>query len=421
VPDLPDPPAVSVSDPSRHEEWQAAGRLAADALGGAVDVVADTHRAVARRVQRFLPPSAAPVAAMQQGIIGAVYTGLAAGGQLLPAALARTAARSGEPDAPPLSHSPVGRWIVPVVNGMWGDRVAAHHPPLAVPMAVRVNGRDLSLTAPAVAEAFPSASARLVVFVHGLVESEQSWWVTSERSGNRSYGDRFHADHDLTPVYLRYNSGLRISDNGQRLARLLDELIAAWPRPVEQVSLVGHSMGGLIGRSACHYGEQRGAAWVPAIRHVVTLGTPHTGAPLERVAHAAAWMMSRLPETEPVSRVLAARSAGIQDLRFGNLVEEDWDGHDPDEFLRDRCTDVPFLPHTTYYWVAASITRDTRHPLGQLLGDGLVRYPSATGVGRSRRIPFELHEGAHLGGVHHVSLLNHPDVYARLEEWLTVG
>lgn len=68
--------------------------------------------------------------------------------------------------------------------------------------------------------------------------------------------------------------------------------------------------------------------------------------------------------------------------------------------------------------MAASLTRDVEHPAGQLLGDGLVRYPSASGAGRTRRIPFEIDNGAHLGGLDHLSLLNHPAVYARLRDWL---
>jgi hypothetical protein len=125
-----------------------------------------------------------------------------------------------------------------------------------------------------------------------------------------------------------------------------------------------------------------------------------------------------LPETRPFGDVLNARSAGIKDLRFGSCVEEDWCDCDPDEFLRDRCCEVPFLDCATYCFVGATLTRDPDSPLGRIVGDLLVQYPSASGQGRRRRIPFELENGRHLGGAHHLALLNHPAVYEQLREWL---
>jgi hypothetical protein len=177
-------------------------------------------------------------------------------------------------------------------------------------------------------------------------------------------------------------------------------------------------MGGLVARSACHYGSTEPDPWTDAVRHVVCLGTPHLGAPLEKTANVAGWALSRLAETRPFAAVVNGRSAGIKDLRFGNCVEEEWCDCDPDELLRDRCREVPFLPGASYYFVAATLTRDADHPLGRVVGDLLVRFPSASGNGRRRRIAFELDNGRHLGGLNHFQLLNHPAVYAELRRWL---
>jgi len=226
-------------------------------------------------------------------------------------------------------------------------------------------------------------------------------------------------DHDLMPVLVRYNSGRHVSDNGRDLALLLQGLTAVWPVPVQSVSLVGHSMGGLVARSAAHLGHEAGADWVVALRAVVSLGTPHLGAPLEKAVHVADRALRLLPETEPFSRPLAARSAGIKDLRYGALVEEDWAGYDPDEFLRNRCTQVPLLDHVAYYWLAASLTRDPEHPVGRLVGDGLVLGPSASGTGPGRAVGFAPGSGVQLGGVSHLDLVNHPEVYERLSVWLS--
>jgi pimeloyl-ACP methyl ester carboxylesterase len=173
---------------------------------------------------------------------------------------------------------------------------------------------------------------------------------------------------------------------------------------------VGHSMGGLVARSACHYGGE----WTKLVRHVFCLGAPHLGAPLEKAANAAAYALARLPETRAVAKVVNGRSVGIKDLRFGSCAEEDWCDCDPDEFMRDRCTEVPFLDCATYYFVGATIGRST----GSLVGDLLVRYPSASGSGRKRRLPFDVDNGMHLGGANHFQLLNHPAVYDQIVSWL---
>ncbi|MGA9373274.1 MAG: alpha/beta fold hydrolase, partial [Solirubrobacterales bacterium] len=292
-------------------------------------------------------------------------------------------------------------------------------PDLALGLTVRRGGRDVALDPDALAKAFPDATPRLAVFVHGLCETDAAWKVGS--SGERSspsYGSRLRAELGYTPIYLRYNTGLRVSENGRRLTEALDALVASWPTQIEELALVGHSMGGLVARSACHYSERQEHVWTEHLRHVFCLGTPHLGAPLERAAHAASWTLGRLPESRPFADLFFnGRSAGIKDLRYGSLIEEDWRDTDPDEFLRQRCREVPFLPTATYYFIGATLTR--RHDgLGGLIGDLLVHYPSASGTGRDRRIPFEVENGRHLGGLHHMNLLNHPDVYAQIREWI---
>jgi pimeloyl-ACP methyl ester carboxylesterase len=264
---------------------------------------------------------------------------------------------------------------------------------------------------PGLANAYPDATPKLAVFVHGLCEDEHAWSIT----GRRSYGARLQQELGYTPVYVRYNTGLHISDNGRRLAEVLHHLVGAWPTDVEEIVLVGHSMGGLVARSACHYGERDGRGWVKPVRHVFCLGTPHLGAPLERAANRAGHVLGRLAVTRPFADVINARSAGIKDLRYGACIEEDWCDCDPDEYLDDRCNEVPFLPEATYYFIGATLSKrpDSR------VGDLLVQYVSASGTGPKRRIPFDADNGRHLGGINHFQLLNHPAVYQQMRDWLT--
>lgn len=408
------------------QELRAGGALAGDVLAAGVDVVRDVHRAIAGRVFRALPRVALPVRLVHDAVAGIAYASVRAGHAVTPRAAAVVAApllEARQPGRQPLAAAAEGRLALGALNGLWGDHVARRYPPLALHQAFRVEGSEVAVSPEGIARAYAEPSGRLVLFVHGLCESEESWSLAAQRRhGDRgvTYGSLLRDHLGFTPLYLRYNSGRHISDNAQDLADLLERLVQAWPVPVDEVVLIGHSMGGLVVRGACHHGTEAGHAWTERVRHVVCLGTPHLGAPLERAVNAMASLLSSIPETEPVARILNTRSAGVKDLRYGACVEADWLGHDPDELLRDRCTEVPMLPHAAFYFVAATVLRDATLAT-EWLGDLLVNLPSASGRGARRQVPFAPGNGAHLGGLHHLDLLNHPEVYAHLGRWLSEG
>ena len=383
----------------RGSELKAAGELAGEALGGTGAIVRDVHRGVAGRVFGLLGNAAAPVRVAHDGISTAVHASVRAGLRAVPRGGGRALALRIAPDAPRLADTPRGAFALGAINGMWGDRLARDHGPLALGFDLRVDGEP---------------TGTITVFLHGLCETDEAWRL----GPGPPYGERLRADLGHTPVYARYNTGRHISDNGRALSAALEALVEAWPVPVDELVLVGHSMGGLVARSACHYGERDGAFWIGELRHVICLGSPHLGAPLERAAARGAHWLRRLPETEPLARLLTARSAGVKDLRYGGLLEEDWDGLDPDAWAPDGCGEVPFLPGVSYCYVGATVARDKDSPLGRLVGDVLVQFPSASGDGPRRRLAFELENGLHVGGANHLQLLNHPKVYERLLGWL---
>jgi pimeloyl-ACP methyl ester carboxylesterase len=319
------------------------------------------------------------------------------------------------PDAPSIEQAPAGRVAIGALNALFGDRLEQAHSPFAVRMTVRRGGEPIDLNRDAVRAAFPDATARLAVFLHGLGETEGAWSLGADR--HVPYGARLRVELGYAPVYVRYNSGRHISDNGRELAQLLDQLSAMWPVELADIALIGHSMGGLVGRSACHQAVD--SPWVGKVRHVFMLGCPHLGAPLERATNAASAAFARVPETRSLATALNLRSCGIKDLRYGYLLEEDWFGHDPDAFIRRLATEIPFLETASHYFVSASISRNPDGLASRLVGDLLVVGSSAWAASpRGQRLRFPIDHYWHVGGVHHFQLLNHPSVYDQIRKWL---
>ena len=398
------------------DERRALAGLAFDELRRAPGGIWGFHRAIADRAFNATGAGALPARIAHDAIANAAYGALGRTFGLLGRG-ADAALRSAAPEGRMISHTPRGSAVVAGITGLIGDRLESERNDLHQPLAVRAGGGPVPAEPEALAAAFPAATGRLVVFLHGLMETEFSWRLGAGAHGH-TYGSRLARDLGCTPVYVRYNSGRHISHNGRDLADTLDALVAAWPVEVTEVALVGHSMGGLVARSACHQAAEDGVAWVRAVRHVVSLGSPHMGAPLEQAVHVASAALHALPATRPVAGFLRRRSAGIRDLRQGSLVDEDWRDRDPDALRAAACREIPLLDGATHCFVAATITRTPRHPLGRLIGDLLVLHPSASGRGRTRRIPFRDEHGMHIGPATHFALLNHPRVYERLRDWL---
>ena len=361
--------------------------------------VRDTHLAWADRAhgltRRVTGGGESLPGVMHRGIASAVYGGLGLGLRAAAKGLDRVAATGA---GPRLEDDDRGRFVSSAVNGLIGDRLERERPRLAIPMAVRHDGRDVPLDEGGLARAFPEAGGRVVVFLHGLCENESYWNLHRERTGT-TYAEAL-AGRGWTPVHLRANTGLGLRQNGVALAALMQALVEAWPVGVERVALVGHSMGGLIMRAAGAVASAVESPWTELVSDVVTLGTPHLGAPIARGIGHGSRGLARLPETAAFGRILDWRSVGVHDLVAG-LAE-----------------DVPPLPHARYRLVAATLTSSPRHPVGHVVGDLLVRVESAYGRDRYGAELFPGADVLHVGRADHFGLLNHPEVHRALREWL---
>jgi pimeloyl-ACP methyl ester carboxylesterase len=317
--------------------------------------------------------------------------------------------------------------LVAIVNGLFGDTLEDRDSRWSTPMTIRAGGTVLPLERQPLLDALATVDVgpRLCVLVHGLMSTESIWGHPNDPS--TTYGTLLADDHDTTVLSVRYNTGRHISTNGRDLARLLNRLVASWPVRVREINLIGHSMGGLVIRSACHYARRQrplgrwlpiGRPWTSRVRRVVLLGVPNTGAGLEAVvnsASAALWAVP-IPTTRLVGLGLDRRSAGIKDLRFGAIVDEDWLEQDPSARRRVFRHQPDRLRRASHLVIAGTVTTDPEHPLAKLIGDVLVTSTSASGRSSDGEL-FPRATTQVFPGITHNALAHHPDVYQVITDW----
>ena len=384
---------------SQLSEIRGGVRMAVDATDVIVDVVEKMHRTVQLR----RGPLGVPTYERPKGIAGLVYRtvrgatrfigravdlGLAPVTRLLP---------EGEP-------SPSLDAYRSAVNGVYGDYLLRTENPLAIEMSLRYRGQPVDVHDPKSTlgqHSNVTPAKKFLVLVHGLCMNDRQW----SRDGH-DHGAALADELGYLPLYLRYNSGLPVASNGRALADMLETLLSNRSPSVEELAIMGHSMGGLVARSACHHGHAAGHGWPEYLRKLIFLGTPHQGAPLERGGHGLDTVMGLSPYLAPFTHLSRARSAGITDLRHGTVSA--WEDFVP-------------LPSKVHCYAAAAVRAEKRSMLGdRLIGDGLVPLNSALGIHRdtTRSLSIPEHRkwiGYRMG---HRELLSRPEVYGQISAWL---
>ena len=446
-PSSPRPRAALLSH-LRPSDLKAAAQLATQATQGVVNMVEGVHRSVHR--QLGLSRNAAPE--KTNGLTGQIYRGIrgvaALVGKGSDAVLNALLPLLDDPATHP-EASPQREAVLAALNGVMGDRLVATGNPLAQPMELRVNGKPLLLSAPEALKkqlaASPNAATNphLVLLIHGLCMNDTQWL----RQGH-DHGAYLAQALGCTPVYLRYNSGRHVSQNGRELSQQLERLVAAWPVPLERITILGHSMGGLVARSAIHLAREGGQGWPALLRELVFLGTPHHGAPLERAGHGVDVLLGATPFSAPFVKLGQLRSAGITDLRHGYVTDADWQSA-PGEGWRagfeDRRVPLPLPDSVACFAVAATLAGQPGTKVGgkprlpgqperadqpaaglaasalaAVAGDGMVPVESALGQHPEarRRLVFARDSQRIVYRTGHLDVLSSPAVAEQLMAWL---
>jgi hypothetical protein len=383
-----------MKSPIRASDLRGLGRLAIEATTGVTDVVEAMHHNIAGIAGAT---GRAPSHARARGLAGFVYWSVRGITRLVGGSL--EAVLSSVEPLLEAEGSPRGREaLLAALNGVLGDHLAASGNPLAIPMRLRRDGRPV--------EPGESPGGRLLLLAHGLCLNDLQW-----RREGHDHGAALARDLGVAPLYLHYNTGLHISVNGRELADRLEALVQGSPAPPEEIAILAHSMGGLVARSACHYAKAAGHGWPRLLKKIVFLATPHHGAALERGGNwvDAALGVSRY--TAPFTRLGKIRSAGITDLRHGNVLDEDWTGRDRFARAGDPRHPVPLPGGVECYAMAAT---------GKGKADGLVHVDSALGRHQDPSRDLAIPESRRwtLPGAHHFELLSRPEAYEKIKEWL---
>ena len=389
------------------EDLRGASRLAIEATRSVTDLVEAMHLTIGGGPAILGRPLEAPTRVLTSPIYKSIRGVTRLVGISIDRALARLAplVREGAP-------GPEREAVLAVLNGVLGDYLSATGNPLAIQMQLRQGGHPLKPERRALQAHLPRAGGKLLLLLHGSCLNDRKWF----RHGH-DHGAALARDLGYTPVYLLYNSGLHISSNGRAFAALLEELVAEWPVRLDELVILGHSMGGLVARSACHYAEAAGHHWRPKLDKLVCLGSPHHGAPLERGGNWFELLLNSTRYSAPLSQLGRIRSAGVTDMRFGLVLDEHWEGTERFASPRDPRRTLKLPDGVECYAIAATTAPG---PRDRLPGDGLVSVDSALGRHRKPELTLafpETHQWIGFG-MSHFELLNRAEVYRTLRRWL---
>lgn len=397
-------------------DLRGAVRLTAEAVAGLASLVEAMHVRIGSLPSLLGQGGTVEAPERAEGVTGFVYetvrgvTQLA--GQSAEALLGCLAPFLAAAD-PHQAPRPEREAVLAALNGVLGNHLAATASPLAIPMQFRQSGQPLRLERHAMRQRLGSASPKPLVMLHGLCMSDLQW-----RHAGHDHGMALAQKLGYTPIYLHYNSGLSVSTNGRILAQLMETLCAVWPVPIERLVMIGHSMGGLVARSAVYHAGliPRGAPrWLSQVSDLVCLGTPHQGAPLERIAQGVEQMLDATPYAAPFARLGRLRSAGIKDLALGNILREPGKG---DDMSRSERVSLP--GGVRCYAVAGSLGSGQGRASEWLLGDGVVPVGSALGQHDDPdwRLDFAAERRTVVYRTGHLALLSSTEVERLLLQWL---
>ena len=306
-------------------------------------------------------------------------------------------------------------FILSILNGVIGDYLAEKENPLEIEMHFVHQSKKITIDKKSIKNSYSNISSKIILMVHGSCMNANLW-----TRKNHNHGEILAKETSETLIYLNYNSGKHVSTNGKEFNELLEKLTKNWPVPVEEITIINHSMGGLVTRSALYYGEQAQKSWTNLTKKIVFLGTPHHGSHIERKGNYLDLILESVPYAKPFAKLGKIRSAGVTDLRYGNLVDEDWQYKNRFELKKEHKKHIPLTKNTEYYSIAAVTGKEKNYIKNRFFGDSLVSVKSALGKhkNRDKNLHFKKENTFTVYENNHSDLLSNPKITEILKNWL---
>jgi len=391
-------------------ELQGLTRLITDATIGITDLVEAMHRRVVH--PPILPSS--PIQDAITKIAGFTYKNIRWSTRLIGSGTDKALGHL-TPVLGKMKTTKEREAIRSVLNGVIGDYLEKNENPLKIDMQFRHQAKAIHLNSKSLEKTYSDINGKILLMVHGSCMNDIQW-THKEHNHGTALAKEFH----MTPIHLYYNSGRHISTNGQEFNELLEELVQHWPIPVEQLVIIAHSMGGLVSRSAQYYGQQQQKPWTKYLKKIIFLGTPHHGAPLEQTGNYLDVILEAIPYAKPFARLGKIRSAGVTDLRYGNLLDEDWQNNDRFKINGDKRQNISLPEGVECYSIAGIVGKKTDSLSSQILGDNLVGVKSALGQHKkpAKNLNFKKSNTWIAYESNHSELLSNPKIYAKIRSWI---
>lgn len=314
-----------------------------------------------------------------------------------------------------LKSSDKKEFILSILNGVIGDYLAEKENPLEIEMHFVNQSKKITIDAKSIEKSYSNISSKIILMVHGSCMNANLW-----TRKNHNHGEFLAKETNKTLIYLNYNSGKHVSTNGKEFNKLLEEVTKNWPVPVEEITFINHSMGGLVTRSALYYGEQAQKNWTKLTKKIVFLGTPHHGSHIERKGNYLDLILESVPYAKPFAKLGKIRSAGVTDLRYGNLVDEDWQDKNRFELKKDHRKHIPLSENIEFYSIAAVFGKEKSYLKNRFFGDSLVSIKSALGKHKNpdKNLNFKKENTFTVYQTNHSDLLSNPKISEILKKWL---
>ncbi len=267
--------------------------------------------------------------------------------------------------------------IAAILNGLNGDILEENNDPLAIKMHFRYRNKDISVDKLVDYYDFNQFDGRVCILIHGLMGDEYMWKKIKANDENK-IGDWLEKNENQHVLYLRYNTGLHISENGRALSNLFEEFMNQYGNKIKQLVLIGHSMGGLLIRSAGYYADIQRQNWLERLKTIFLIGVPNKGSYLAQIGFFVGHIFRKIDisHDDYIAKFMDVRSNGIKDLSFAYLTDDDWLNKNSGDLENYTVSKVRPISGVKYYLIGGILGKKN-NILSSYFGDGLVGSTSA--------------------------------------------